>query len=234
MTMRDLPSTKRERIAIVGHARTGSNYLLAGLRTSNSVKMFDEIFAGHSREPGKDFDLIYATLFNQQPQSIKHVGFKLFYYHFTNEEWNKFLKSKCFKIIHLTRRNYLRTLVSLDIAFKTNEWIHTKTEEKTNEKEIHLKPEKVIQRINYIKQQEELCKKRFKDWELIEVVYEDLAGNPELEFKRIGDFLNIPDINISKIHLKKQNPEPVSRLIKNYDEIANVLQATIFSYCLEN
>ncbi len=107
-----------KRFAVIGHARTGSNYLFVGLNSSNCVRMYHEVFAKRNREiAGKEFDLIFPMLFRKESRNIKAVGFKLFYDHLTRDEWEKFLSHKYIRIIHLTRENRLRTIVSLDIAF---------------------------------------------------------------------------------------------------------------------
>src|SRR5215218_10885959 len=111
-----------QRFAIVGNARTGSNYLLDGLKTSPSIRMYHEIFADHNRQVGKDFDRVFSTVFQPESKATKMVGFKVFYNHLTAEEWQKFLTCKDLKIIHLIRRNRLRTVISLEIAFKTGQW----------------------------------------------------------------------------------------------------------------
>jgi len=84
--------------------------------------MNHELFVAHNREIGKNFDAIMSRAFRMESKSITTVGFKLFYYHLTDGEWTKFLSFKDILIIHLTRRNRLRTIVSLDIAFKTDQW----------------------------------------------------------------------------------------------------------------
>jgi hypothetical protein len=114
-----------QRLAVVGHARTGSNFLLEALNTSSVIKMYDEIFAGHNREIGKDFERIFANLYKKQSKQIKLIGFKLFYYHLTEQEWNKFFSHDEFLIIHLVRKNKLRTIISLELAFKTkHQFLH--------------------------------------------------------------------------------------------------------------
>src|SRR6266540_7200944 len=77
-----------QRFAIVGNARTGSNYLLDGLKTSPSIRMYHEIFAAHNRQVGTDFEKILSTVFQYESRSIQMVGFKVFYNHLTEGEWN--------------------------------------------------------------------------------------------------------------------------------------------------
>ena len=107
-----------QRFAIVGNARTGSNFLLDGLKSSPSIRMYHEIFADHNRRVGENFDRVFSTVFQPESKSTKIVGFKVFYNHLTEDEWQKFLACRDLKIIHLLRRNRLRTVISLEIAFK--------------------------------------------------------------------------------------------------------------------
>ena len=95
------------------------NYLLDGLKSSPSIRMYHEIFADHNRPVGQDFDRVFSTVFQPESKTTKMVGFKVFYNHLTEDEWQKFLTCKDLKIIHLIRRNRLRTVISLEIAFKT-------------------------------------------------------------------------------------------------------------------
>src|SRR6266498_3783032 len=88
-----------QRFAIVGNARTGSNYLLDGLKTSPSIRMYHEIFAAHNRQVGTDFEKILSTVFQYESRSIQMVGFKVFYNHLTEGEWNKLLARDDLKII---------------------------------------------------------------------------------------------------------------------------------------
>src|SRR5215212_7728464 len=115
-----------QRFAIVGNPRTGSNYLLDGLKTSPAIRMYHEIFAAHNRTVGKDFEKIFSTIYQYESKSTGLVGFKVFYNHLTDQEWQKLAARKDLKVIHLTRRNRLRTVISLEIAFKTGQWTNAR------------------------------------------------------------------------------------------------------------
>lgn len=225
-----------QRFALVGHARTGSTYLLSGLKASPRIKMYHEVFGPHSREKGKDFAAIFTNLFPKEKRAIAAVGFKLFYYHLTEAEWDEFLAYKDIKIIHLTRRNRLRTIVSREIAAKTDLWFASNSAEaiETPEKRISLDASGLLARIEQIASLEALARDRFKDWQILEVVYEDLVANPDRGFEEIGEFLGVDDIRASRIGLKKQNPESLQDLIVNYDRVSQVLQDTPFAKYLED
>lgn len=191
--------------------------------------MYHEIFAGHNRKIGQDFERILANLYEKQPKQIKLVGFKLFYYHLTEQEWNQLLAKDEFLVIHLVRKNRLKTIVSLDIAFKTKQWSKMKKNEiSDNSKHIILDASKLIQRLEKIENYEELTRRRFKEKNFLEISYEDLVGMPRETFSKITSYLDIHDIDYKKTKLKKQNPETVQDLVINYDEVEQLLRNTRF------
>lgn len=223
-----------QRFAIVGNARTGSNYLLDGLKSSPAIRMYHEIFASHNREVGKDFDKILSTVFQYESKATKVVGFKVFYNHLTDEEWRKLLAHRDLKVIHLTRRNRLRTVISLEIAFKTGQWTKAGNSGGPKEKRVTLDPQKLLNRLEQIEEGEAVTRQRFCDREILEIVYEELVQSPHQEFARVAAYLGVDGVDPNKIRLKRQNPERLPQLIVNYDEVATVLQNTRFAEYLED
>ena len=221
------------RFAIVGHARTGSNYLLDGLRISPSVRMYHEIFADHNRQIGKDFDRVFSAVFQPESKATRVVGFKVFYNHLTEEEWKKLLACHELKIIHLTRRNRLRTVISLEIAFKTGQWTKSGNSGSLKERRILLDPAKLVNRLGQIEAGEAAARARFRDRPVLEVVYEELVQSPQSVFGSVSKYLGIDGIDSNRIKLKRQNPETLEQLIINYEEIKAVLQGTRFAEYLE-
>lgn len=218
------------KFVVLGHARTGSNYLLGGIKNSASVRMHHEEFAGHKREIGQGFDEILSRLFSPEVKQIKAVGFKLFYYHLTEDEWEKLMSDADIAFIHLTRRNYLRTIVSLDIAFKTKQWgLSADRRQEQKPKTITLDPATLVARIEEIKRYEEVARERLQGRQVLELVYEELVENPTQEFERIGGFLGIKGVSDRDISYVKQNPEPLENLIINYDEVYALLVETKFA-----
>jgi LPS sulfotransferase NodH len=218
-----------KKFAIIGHSRTGSNYLFVGLSSSKCVKMYHEIFAKRNRAlVGKDFNQIFPMVFQKEGRNIKAVGFKIFYDHLTRDEWENFLSRKCFRVIHLTRENRLRTIVSLDIAFKTDQWAASANDKnkKIVDKRILLDTSKLIQRLEKIKHYEMFVRDRFKNRHKLEVVYEKLTTQPIQTFEAIGEFLDIDDIDCNSITLIRQNPESLEQLIVNYDAVCELLKNT--------
>ena len=213
------------RFAIIGHPRTGSNFVFVGLNKCKDVQIYHEIFAKHNRIKGETFEQIFNRFFDKQPMQIKVVGCKIFYEHFTKEEWVKFCLKENFKIIHLLRNNKLRTITSLDIAYKTDEWSLNK-ELSLRDKKIMLDTTTIMKRLESIEYDEQLIRNYFANREYLEVSYEELIDNPSVIFNKISKFLNISCVDINAIDIKKQNPEMLKDLIENYDHIAEKLKNT--------
>ena len=224
----------RQRFAIVGNARTGSNFLLDGLKSSQGIRMYHEIFASHHREIGKDFEKILSTIFQYESKSTKLVGFKVFYNHLTDDEWKKLAALKELKIIHLTRQNRLRTVISLEIAFKTGQWTQAGSAGGPKEKRVTLDPLKLLKRLEQIEEGETATRLRFCDRQMLEVVYEEMVQFPQQAFRSVGSYLGVEGIDPGKIRLKRQNPEGLRDLIINYDEVESALQNSRFAGYLDN
>ena len=218
-----------QRFAIVGNARTGSNFLLDGLKTSSAIRMYHEIFASHNREIGKDFDKILSMLYQNESRSTRMVGFKVFYNHLTDEEWKKLVARDELKIIHLTRRNRLRTIISLEIAFKTGQWTKAGHSGDPKEKRVTLDPWKLLKRLEQIEEGEAATRARFCDRQILEIVYENLVQAPDDTFASVSTYLGVDGIDPGRIRLKRQNPESLRQLIVNYDEVESTLQGTRFA-----
>jgi LPS sulfotransferase NodH len=224
-------TTVKERFVVLGNARTGSNYLLDGLASSSSIQTYHEIFASHNREIGQDFDKIFSMLFRKERRGVRLVGFKLFYNHLTPEEWQRFLEHREFKVIHLLRRNRLRTIISLDIAFKTRQWTRSANARpmRPEDRMVSLDPAKLIERIETIRDNESLARQRLSGWPVLELVYEDMVAEPLATFERIGAFLGVDDIDPSKIRIRRQNPEKLDRLVTNYADVRDALAGTPYA-----
>jgi LPS sulfotransferase NodH len=197
--------------------------------------MYAEIFAERYREKGRNFDLILSQVFQKESRHIKAVGFKVFDHHLTEDEWNKFVSYKEFKIIHLTRENRLRAIVSHYIGEKTHQ--HFSYAEKViepKEKRVSLDISKLIDSLEKFEKTETLTRERFRGRQLLEVVYENLVRKPRQEFECMGDFLDVSGIDSDRIPLTRQNPEELEQLIINYEAVYRLLKNTKFAKYLSS
>jgi hypothetical protein len=189
-----------------------------------SIKIVDEIFADHKRIIGKDFAKIWQSVFEKQRSRTRAVGFKLFYYHLTPDEWKSFVDDHELVVIHLLRRNRLRTLVSLDIASSTSRWTESHHRKPTT---IRMDPNTIISRIEEIESMEQKARTDLASHPYIELFYEDMIRDPEEESDRALRLLGIDgSIDPQKIGLIKQNPMPLSDTVENYDDLIRALSGT--------
>ena len=151
------------------------------------------------------------------------VGFKVFYNHLTDDEWKRLAARDDLKVIHLTRQNRLRTIISLEIAFKTGQWTKAGKSGGPKEKRVTLDPLKIMERLEQIEAGEAATRARFCDRQMLEIIYEELVKSPHAAFAAISTFLGVGGIDPVKIRLQRQNPESLAQLIVNYDEVASTL-----------
>jgi len=227
--------TQYTRFALVGHARTGSNLLFDVFRSSPEVEMFHELFSADHRIIGQGFSDGLSRFYSGYAHCIRAVGCKIFYNHLTNREWAEFEKLGEFKIIHLMRRNRLRTLVSLAIAFKTDIWLQTRSRKTipVDRRRIYLDPESLIDRIGQIEAWESETRDRFAHRDMLEIYYEDLIDRFDAMASTAIRFVGAERWSSNRIAYKRQNPEPLDQLISNFDEVSQALRNTPWEKYLE-
>ncbi|MBT3589721.1 MAG: hypothetical protein HOK52_12755 [Candidatus Marinimicrobia bacterium] len=228
-------SNNYKKFVIVGHARTGSNFLANLLRSSEYCRCVGEVFAEHRREYGKGYDKIIKNVFGEKRNKLKAVGFKLFYYHLTKSEWLKLSEIENLFIIHLIRRNTLRTIVSLEIAFQNQYWFLDKNTIPliAEQKRIKIDTNTIIDDIDKINEYQKKVRKYFKNNEIDIIYYEDMVQNPQSTIELLRIKLGLDKINYNRIISQKQNPESIKDLIINYKEVEDVLNEKGYSSYLE-
>jgi LPS sulfotransferase NodH len=131
------------RFIVLGQGRTGSTMLVQALDSHPAILCFGEIFnastpsisfgvPGYDRTPGADLELrardpqrfLRERIFCDHGPAVRAVGFKFHYDHFWRHEGliDILVADRGLKIVHLLRRNRLRTFVSLKIAEATGQW----------------------------------------------------------------------------------------------------------------
>ncbi|MFZ0486007.1 MAG: sulfotransferase [Arenicellales bacterium] len=216
-------SNECSHFVLLSHPRTGSNFVHSALRSSSKVQMYHELFADHVRVIGEDFDRILRRYLAPPAPSIDTVGFKLFYRHLTDHEWNRIHALARLRYIRLIRRNPLRSIVSLAIAIKTDQWTLTPWDAEPKDKRVALDTANLVKGLDSVSAWERWFELEFHDREILTICYEDVVLDPRREFLRIENFLGVDDIDPNQIALRRQNPEPLSDLVSNFDEVRAVL-----------
>ncbi len=220
-----------KKFIVLSRNRTGSNMLISMLNSHPSIYSRYEIFRTLD---GNSVKKIMNGIYSKYPRFVKAVGFKIFYYHPVDDEsgaiWDKLTEMEDLHVIHLKRRNILRTILSGKIASKTNVWA-TKDgsgEIGTKDKKVYLNADELEKALKKSREWEIIYGKMFKSKPMVEIYYEDLVSNPQDEFQKITNMLNLKPCKL-KTAYRKQNPEKMSELISNYESIKRSFTDTEWS-----
>lgn len=233
------------KFVIIGRSRTGSNLLRGSLMSHNDIIVFGDIFRGYNinknssiihwglpyfpqaksiaflrqRDPVK---FLETGVFEKFPGHIAAVGFKTLYPHSSPESWLPVLtylrEQKDFKIIHIKRKNILKTHLSLKkVAGRKDKWINISGVEEENTA-IALDYEDCLKAFEDTRKWEEEYDAFFKDHPKLNVFYEQLSSHYETEMKRIQEFLEVREQSVTPLTYK-QSKKPLSKAISNYSEL---------------
>ena len=225
-----------QKFIILARSRVGTNLLISYLNSHPNIFALGEMWGNnHHTETiayRKSNPLEYLSMYCYRgyDKCIKAVGFKIFYYHPVNGEsrliWNNLQDSKDIKVIHLKRSNILRTHLSRAIAGKTDKWTVTGSKNISLEnKAVKLSADECLKVFQQTRKWETEADDFFKQHSVLEVNYEDLISDAHNELEKVQNFLDLP-LKRLKTSLKKQNPEPLSKLISNYSELKNQFENT--------
>ena len=127
----------------------------------------------------------------------------------------------------------LRTVISRQIAEKTNSWTNKKsTKKNTTDKQIELDIDDCLNEFESTRKSEEKVKNDFSRDHFLELTYEDLAKNNQKAMNQVFNFLDINSIEV-KSSFKKQNSETIKDLVINYAALNERIRKTKFSNLMD-
>lgn len=212
---------------VLTRSRTGSNLLVSFLNGQPGVFCEGEIFA---RMRGRDPLARLDAAFGRQPRRLLAKGFKIFYYHPLDGGgealWARLADMKMLRVIHLTRSNVLRTLLSRKIAGLQDAWTATKFDRiGVDARRVVFSVAELEQGFRQTRAWEEAADARFRDHAVLRISYEELLRDPSGTSGRalahIGMRAEAPTTG-----LRRQNPENLRDLIGNYDELKRAFAGT--------
>ena len=215
------------RFIVLTRSRTGSNLLISLLESHPNIRADGEIFMELN---GRDYTDSLAKVFAKQPYYIRARGFKIFYYHPRDDAscglWNDLVNLDDLCVIHLKRRNILRTLISQKIAASQDVWLATSPSHHNGEnKAVTFTVEQLKKGFRRTRKFEEDGDARFRKHPLMSVYYEDLIDDTEAVFREVSDFLGVQYLP-PKTNLRRQNPESINDLLENYDQLKSAFYGT--------
>ena len=222
---------KFRRFIVLARPRVGSNLLMSFLNSHPNIYIEGEIIRDLH---GRNHKNIIAKTFSKQPFFVQAKGCKIFYYHPRDDESGDALDDLAsmdnLYILHLMRKNILRTLVSKKIGRMRGRWAE-KTHwwgsllEKKEEVACHFTVDELIEGFKQTKTWEKEGNERFRNHPILSVYYEELMSQPEQTFREVTDFLGV-GYRRPQTNLKKQNTMPLTQAIVNYEELKSAFSGT--------
>ncbi len=241
--------------------------LVQALNSSPEITCFGELFHPQLNLPGyigynvaghdnfsvrdralrdRDFEeFLRERVYCAHPEATQAVGFKLLYGHI----WGfpglleALTEDTEIRVLHLRRRNLLRTLLSLKIAETTGVWLEDRRLTLANIGTALRHPLRVATRLRRTLRRPpasrvkltlpaEECRKffyqmqrnaahyddLFRQHPKLTLFYEALVDHREEALGQAQEFLGV-DLRPLNVTLRKQNPELLPELLENYDEL---------------
>lgn len=214
---------------IITQARTGSNLLVSLLDSHPGIDARGELLR---RLEGATVEARVAGIYGRKPRRVRAVGFKCFYYHPLDARdapvWPVLDAVAGLHVVHLVRRNALRTITSRRLADLTGTWIERGAP--SNGPGAGTKPRVTftVDELRAAFEQSEAwaqaCRARFAGHPLLEIAYEDLVDDPGV-LDQVVAFLGLRPQRL-RTSLQRQNPEPLRALIEDYDGLRRAFEGT--------
>ena len=222
---------------VVSRGRTGSTYLLSLLDSHPGVNQSQEVLGRYRlgledvrEEIRRRGAGAYLERCLRRKGFERAVGFKVLYYQLEESYARRqglpglagasdYLAGReDVRIIHLKRRNRLRRLVSAELASTKSEYWRVEGDAGGPEPTIRLSAEWCRRDFERTRAWEETYDGLFAHHPGLEVVYEDLAADPQRVCECVFRFLGLPPRAVSS-RLVKQNTRGLREVVENYDEL---------------
>jgi LPS sulfotransferase NodH len=161
------------------------------------------------------------------------IGFKLIYdqllYFRPLINW---VVTESIPIIHLQRVNILKAAVSLLQARKTGVYISTPGSSGAKEK-VTIRPALIVNTITGLSKEKSRAETLLRNNPMLNVTYEDLFAKQSGTLEQIVDFLGAKNSSFHIPDIVKTNPEKISDMLANYDELKQSLTGTRWEKLLD-
>ena len=192
-----------------------------------------------------------AFVFRKYMSNFSSVGFKIFYQLEQNKEfpsvWKYLEKNKDIHVIHLIRKNHFHAFVSLKMAEMTNTWTHIDplvidkiqrsglneflpfnfNDHKAKNKltTLTLDPGETENYFIESEKNHEDFSGKFSSHPYLNVFYEDLIHDQNIEIKKILSFIGAQDRPLI-CPLLRQNKRKIIDMVSNYSQLKIKFQQT--------
>lgn len=237
------------RFVIVGTQRTGTTLVRTSLNSHSRIRCSGEVFKTRP-PPYKEPDGYWAYCRSDRMAWLKKamtrrahiygflnglltdgrvnaVGFKLMFSHARRyPEVVQYIRETALKVIHVERRNSLKTLLSREIAKATGVYHRIGDGPGRSATPVRLDPRTIVARLDAIGLEGDTWRTLLTGGlEVHSITYEDFVAGQDAQSRALLAFLGV-DYEPLRSELSKVNPTDPKLMIENYDEIAEVLKDT--------
>ena len=247
---------------VVCCARTGSNYLIGLLGSHPNVLVPlppGELFAHFAlldapRARRRPIAYLEREVYGSYSPRIRAVGFKLMYHQARCEDpaladpellclpkaerarleriWGYLAARPEIRVIHLTRANPLRSVVSTRVALESGRWVSERGAQGPAHA-VRVEPVDVLLELERTDAQKRRFLDLFGGHPMLDLSYEELTTRTRSASEAVQRFLELPPARLSS-SLRRQNPFPLRELVLNYADLRAALTGTRWERCLED
>jgi len=235
------------RFVIISSHRSGSNYLSSLLSSHPQIMSIGEIYNPSVlfADPGlpglhrnrvakllRDLAPVWFVkhgIYHAYPTHIRAVGFRYFYLHAQgrfHSVLDYLIAEKTIKIVHLKRRNLLRSYCSLLAAEQTGVWTVPVSSARTQPPvRLVLKPKACAAYFARMEHFMDTYDKYFTEHDMLQIEYERLLSDATHEQTRLTTFLGVAPYTLTA-YTKRLNAAPLPSLIGNYASLERYFRGT--------
>lgn len=223
---------------VISRPRTGTNMLRSILNGHGRVIAFGEVFRSPEfigwampgyprigplrrrleREPVRFLD---EVVYGPYPRRFDAVGFKLFYGHARQPGWlpvwDRLQGRTDVVVIHMRRRNVLKSVLSFARAERTGAW-EARRVRTPDPGPIALDFDQCRYHFEQNRRWEAECDARFAEHPKLDLLYEDLARDRAGQMRRVYEALGVAPRDVAPA-TRRQGSKPMSETIANYAEL---------------
>ena len=149
--------------------------------------------------------------------------------------WAHLAADRDVAVVHLTRENPVRGMVSAELAKRTGRWGVGATGgvgEGPTRATVRLEPDHVLQDLAAARRQRRETDALFDGHPLAHVTYEALTADPDAELARLQAFLGLPVVAL-ETRTRKQSRRPLADALENHAALADALRGTEWADLLD-
>lgn len=227
----------KTRFAVITRGRTGSNLLMSLLGSHPAIVEEREIFGENQLrrdEVVREIRRLGAPGYLEhqlRPRFLRSaVGIKILWHQLSSshgerydlhdlpDAWSALRAADDIKILYLTRRNVLASVLSQKVASSTGQFVRTKASEQVDLPTVRIDPEELEKNFEGEDQNHARARDEFGHHPFLRLAYEDLVDDRQATCAQVLEFLDVFPWRL-RSNLVKQVTSSPADLIENYDEL---------------